>query len=125
MLRTTLRKSLSTLAVLLVIVVCREIIPAQTVNICHATGTGIYVLINISENGANAHFANNGTPRAGHELDFISTTGSCEGGSTPTPTPAPGAVPEPVTVLLFGIGVAGIGYLSRRYSKGRGSGIAG
>jgi hypothetical protein len=123
MLITTPRKSLSTLAVLLVIVVCCGIISAQTVNICHATGTGIYVLINISENGANGHLANNGTPQAGHEMDFISTTGSCEGG--PTPTPTPGAVPEPVTVLLFGIGIAGIGYLSRRYRNGRGAGTAG
>jgi hypothetical protein len=49
---------------------------APKVTVCHAAGragTTKYVSITISANGANAHFTNNGTPKAGHELDFLST----------------------------------------------------
>jgi hypothetical protein len=46
------------------------------VTICHAAGlagTTKYVSITISGNGARAHFLDNGTPKAGHELDFLAT----------------------------------------------------
>jgi hypothetical protein len=46
------------------------------VTVCHASGregTTKYVAIEVSAHGANAHFTNNGTPKAGHELDFIAT----------------------------------------------------
>jgi hypothetical protein len=47
---------------------------AGKVTICHAAGlagTTHYIEITISVNGLNGHFDNNGTPRAGHEQDFI------------------------------------------------------
>ena len=46
------------------------------VTVCHAAGragTIKYVAIDVSAHGANEHFRDNGTPRAGHELDFIAT----------------------------------------------------
>jgi len=49
---------------------------APKVTVCHAAGlagTTKYVAITISANGLNGHFGNNGTPKAGHELDFIAT----------------------------------------------------
>jgi hypothetical protein len=49
---------------------------APKVTVCHAAGragTTKYVSITVSQNGANAHFTNNGTPKAGHELDFLAT----------------------------------------------------
>ena len=49
---------------------------APKVTICHAAGlagTTHYIAITISENGLKGHFENNGTPKAGHELDFIAT----------------------------------------------------
>ncbi len=49
---------------------------AEKVTVCHAAGlagTTHYVAITISANGLNGHFGNNGTPKAGHELDFIAT----------------------------------------------------
>ena len=37
------------------------------------------------------------------------------GGPNPTPTPAPSSIPEPITVVLFGSGVAALGaYVQRR-----------
>lgn len=47
------------------------------VTICHAAGlagTTHYVTLTLSVNGAAAHFRNNGTPQAGHELDYM---GAC------------------------------------------------
>jgi hypothetical protein len=44
--------------------------------VCHAAGragTTKYVSITIAPQGAAAHFGNNGTPKAGHELDFLAT----------------------------------------------------
>jgi len=49
---------------------------APKVTVCHAAGragTTKYVAITISANGLGGHFGNNGTPKAGHELDFIAT----------------------------------------------------
>ena len=49
---------------------------APKVTVCHAAGlagTTHYIAITISANGLNGHFGNNGTPKAGHELDFIAT----------------------------------------------------
>lgn len=49
---------------------------APKVTICHAAGlagTTHYIAITLSANGLNGHFLNNGTPKAGHELDFIAT----------------------------------------------------
>jgi hypothetical protein len=50
--------------------------PGSKVTICHAAGlagTTHYIRITLSVNGLNGHFGNNGTTKAGHELDFIET----------------------------------------------------
>jgi hypothetical protein len=56
---------------------------ASKVTICHAAGqagTTQYIQITLSANGLNGHFENDGTPKAGHELDFIVTdTRPCPG----------------------------------------------
>ena len=36
-------------------------------------GTTHYIAITMSANGLNGHFLNNGTPKAGHEEDFIAS----------------------------------------------------
>jgi hypothetical protein len=46
------------------------------VTVCHAAGragTTKYVSITVSANGAAAHIRDNGTAKAGHELDYIAT----------------------------------------------------
>lgn len=76
--------------------------------ICHATGSASnpYTLIAPSDGSYQAHFNNHFGPNGG---DFFSSDGTCPGGGT-TPT----AVPEPITMLLFGAGLAGVGYAKRR-----------
>jgi hypothetical protein len=52
------------------------LVKAPKVTVCHAAGlagTTHYIAITISENGLNGHFLNNGTPKAGHEEDYIAT----------------------------------------------------
>ncbi|AHG87847.1 hypothetical protein J421_0310 [Gemmatirosa kalamazoonensis] len=47
---------------------------APKVTICHAAGragTTHYIELTIAVGGLNGHFLNNGTPKAGHELDFM------------------------------------------------------
>jgi hypothetical protein len=47
---------------------------APKVTICHAAGragTTHYIQLTISANGLAGHFDNNGTPKAGHELDYM------------------------------------------------------
>lgn len=49
---------------------------APKVTVCHAAGlagTTHYIAITISANGLRGHFLNNGTPKAGHEQDFIAS----------------------------------------------------
>jgi len=53
-----------------------SLVKAPKVTICHAAGlagTTKYVSITLSANGLNGHFGNNGTTKAGHELDFIAS----------------------------------------------------
>jgi hypothetical protein len=81
--------------------------------VCHLTSseTNPYETLTIPESALPAHQAHgdiypvpaNGCPTA-------------NGGGTPTPTP--GATPEPITVLLLGAGLAGVGYASRRLRRG-------
>ena len=71
------------------------------VTICHAAGregTTKFVTLTISHNavyGPAGHFYENGTPRAGHEQDYL---GACQ--SEPTTTePTPTTEPEPTTTV--------------------------
>jgi hypothetical protein len=79
------------------------------VTICHATGssTNPYNEITTADPSViGAHIPNHGG-------DFIVTSpGQCPTGGT-----GPTAVPEPITMLLFGAGLAGVGYAKRRMGR--------
>ncbi|MFL6468324.1 MAG: PEP-CTERM sorting domain-containing protein [Pyrinomonadaceae bacterium] len=90
--------------------------------LCHATSsaTNPYNYLVLPDEPLSAHFDEHGTPRAGHEQDFFPVDNDCDrsndnGGNDPGGTPT--SVPEPITMLLFGTGLAGIGYASRRYFR--------
>jgi len=74
--------------------------PEPKVVICHRDqGEPVYTLNEVAVSSVPAHFANHG--------DYYPVDGSCElGGTTGTP--------EPITMLLFGAGLAGVGYAARR-----------
>ena len=73
------------------------------VTLCHATSSAgnPFVLENINSNALGAHLAHG---------DVYPNSGLCPGGIDGGPV----ATPEPVTMLLFGVGLAGIGYVARR-----------
>lgn len=87
-----------------------SIVTAQlSVNtICHREGNGTYTTIHPSSEGEiNGH--RNHPPLNGINDIFDPPGGVCpEGGVTPT------ATPEPISMLLFGAGLAGVGYYARR-----------
>ena len=95
--------------------------PQGTIFICHNNqgdgGTG-YTLIEVPPNATNGHFDAQGNPL--HEGDFMSMTASC-GTASPSPSGTgggdPDPVPEPITMLLFGAGVAGVGYTVRKLRR--------
>lgn len=58
------------------------------VTICHAAGrdgTTKFVTLTIPAHAAAKHIDDNGTPRAGHEQDYM---GACQVEATPTPDPS-------------------------------------
>jgi len=57
----------------------------------------------------NGHFGN---PDGNHALDHPPVNGTCRLGGDVGGDPA--ATPEPITMLLFGAGLAGVGYAARR-----------
>lgn len=76
------------------------------------------MLIEVPPNAMNGHFDAQGNPL--HEGDYISDVASCGAGPSPTPTPTPDdpdPIPEPITMLLFGAGVAGVGYTVRKLRR--------
>ena len=89
--------------------------PQGQIYICHFNHSEGYQLIIVPPNAMNGHFDAEGNPL--HFGDYISNEPSC-GNATPTPSPTPGddpdPVPEPITMLLFGAGVAGVGYAVRK-----------
>jgi len=82
--------------------------------ICHREGppeapTGYHLIVVATQAVFDAH-VNHG--------DVLPENGACPGGDTGGGgNPDPGAVPEPLTVLLFGAGLAGVGYAARRLRK--------
>ena len=83
--------------------------------VCHREGpptapTGYHLIVVATQAVFDAHI-NHG--------DVMPTEGGvCPGGSTGGGgNPDPGAVPEPLTILLFGTGLAGVGYATRRWRK--------
>jgi len=73
--------------------------------ICHREGDGSYHLNTVSSNAVDAHLAHGDT----YPEDGACLSGTAGGGDV-----EPGATPEPITLLLFGAGLAGVGYLTRR-----------
>ena len=73
--------------------------------ICHREGDGSYHLNTVSSNAVDAHLAHG---------DTYPEDGACLSGTTGGGNVEPGATPEPITMLLFGAGLAGIGYFTRR-----------
>lgn len=82
--------------------------PPEHVVICHAAGlegTTQYVTLDlpwVAVYGVAGHFNENGTPRAGHEQDYI---GACETQETTTTTTSPtstSTVPESTTTTTPG-----------------------
>jgi hypothetical protein len=99
--------------------------PPDAVAICHATSAadGHYNYLELPPEPLSAHFDEHGTPKAGHEKDFFPVDGDCDksndpGGSGDDPG-GPGGTPEPITILLFGAGVAGVGYASRKLRRNK------
>ena len=85
---------------------------AQTINdpICHhPPGQTDHDQDTLLTTG-QGHF---GQPGAAHAQDHPPVNGSCQlpGGTT--------EVPEPITVILFGAGLAGVGYAARRRRKAK------
>ena len=72
--------------------------------ICHREGDGTYHLNTVSSSAVDAHLAHG---------DAYPEDGACLNGTTGGDV-EPGATPEPITMLLFGAGLAGVGYLTRR-----------
>jgi hypothetical protein len=76
----------------------------KKVAICHRESNGEYHLNTVSENALPAHLAHG---------DMHPDGEACESGEKGG-TAEPGATPEPISMLLFGAGVAGVGYIARR-----------
>lgn len=78
--------------------------------ICHREGDGSYQLNTVSTSAVDAHLAHG---------DSYPEDGACLSGTTGGGDVEPGATPEPITMLLFGAGLAGIGYATRRRARRR------
>lgn len=99
--RNTFRMSFLGLA--LVLWLSASSISAQSAQpLCHSTGskTNPFVVIEPGDPGYKTHLGHGDVP---------AVNGQCGG--------APSGVPEPVTMLLLGAGLAGIGYAKRRMSR--------
>src|SRR4051794_2200239 len=118
MLKRPLNAALAVFAMLMVGSLVNMVLadaPPKTA-ICHATSAadGHYTYNELPPTAVSTHFQNNGSPQAGHELDFYPVDGDCDKTNDPAGDPDPqAATPEPITILLFGAGVAGVGYASR------------
>jgi len=82
---------------------------ADKVVICHATSSASnpFVINEVAASAVPAHIRHG---------DVYPTAGVCPGGLEGGPT---AATPEPITMLLFGAGLAGVGYVARRRKQGR------
>jgi hypothetical protein len=78
-------------------------VDSGVVTLCHATRseTNPYESVTVSDNGKShaKHFG---------DISPAPAMGCPSGGTSPT------ANPEPVTMLLFGAGLSGVGYIARR-----------
>lgn len=77
---------------------------ADKITICHGAGqegTTHFVTLTLSRNavyqdqGEGGHFFENGTPKAGHEQDYLGECNSPASSAEPTPTPSSDPTPTP------------------------------
>ena len=74
--------------------------------VCHLEGNGSFHLIVVANRAVyNAHLKHG---------DVLPENGLCPATPGGGGDGEPGAVPEPLTILLLGTGLAGIGYVTRR-----------
>lgn len=93
----------------------------QKTAICHATSSAEnpFNFLELPPASLDDHIDNEtGNPLVGHEQDFFPVDNDCDKSNDPGgPGPSPDPIPEPITMLLFGAGLAGVGYASRRFMK--------
>jgi hypothetical protein len=90
------------------------------VAVCHANSSGSYSFLELPPEPLSAHFDEFGSPNAGHEKDFFPVDGDCDKSNDPGGNPDPQSItPEPLTILLFGAGVAGVGFASRKLRRNK------
>ena len=89
------------------------------VGLCHANADGKFSFISIPPTALDAHYDRDLQKFLnGHDLDFFADSQEeCDQGTGGGGEEPPGAVPEPLTILLFGAGVAGVGYATRRLRR--------
>ena len=120
MFKRTCEATLAACALLIVLVITGPTTAqVQKTALCHATGSGHFNFLNLPPEPLDNHIDGNGSFLAGHEEDFFPVDNDCDKSNDPGGggDPDPGAIPEPVTILLFGAGVAGVGYASRRFRR--------
>ena len=99
--RKTLRMSLLSIALVVGLSAVSVVMAQTNPPLCHANqGTSGFTII-FADNAAYKAHAMHG--------DQPAVNGQCGG--------APTGVPEPITMLLFGAGLAGVGYAKRRMSR--------
>jgi len=102
MTRKTLRTSLLSVGLVLGLSATSYVAGQTNPPLCHATGNGGFSTIFPNDSAYDAHSMHGDQPAG---------PGGC--GVTVTPT----ATPEPLTMLLFGAGLAGVGYAKRRMGR--------
>jgi hypothetical protein len=115
----TMSTILTASAVLMVLTLSTSTIGqgVEKTGLCHANTDGSYSFLQLPDPALDAHYDRDlNVFKNGHDLDFFADSREeCDSGTGGGGDP--GAVPEPLTILLFGAGVAGVGYATRRLRR--------